>query len=199
MDAWKKKYPELLKEGFELGKLIVISAVVAWAVNSFIIVNAEVPSGSMEDTVETGDRLLGLRTAYVFSEPQRYDIIMFYCPVEEDTLYLKRVIGLPGDKVEIKNAQIYINDSAEPLDESFIKEEWVVNNTDMVFYVPQGCYFVMGDNRNVSFDSRSWPGKAYELGMTTSLEDAQSYAFVPRDKIIAKAEVKYWNKLSYLY
>jgi signal peptidase I len=199
MKCSDKKCTSIQKEILEYGKLVLISVLIAWFMNSFIIANAQVQSGSMENTLETGDRYVGLRTTYAFGVPERYDIVMFYCPIEESTYYVKRVIGLPGEKVEIKDAKIYINDSTEPLDDSFIKENWVVKNTNMVFYVPQGYYFVLGDNRNNSKDSRYWADIAYSEGMAATREDAQLYSFVPKDKIIAKAEVKYWKGLSYLY
>lgn len=81
---------------------------------NYVIINATVPTGSMEHTIEPGDDLFGLRLAYQFSEPKRGDIVIFRFPDDETQKYVKRVIGLPGEKVTIEDAKIYINDSETP-------------------------------------------------------------------------------------
>lgn len=128
----------------------------------------------------TGDLLIGNRLAYNDSDPERGDIAIFYAPDEEDTEFIKRVIGLPGDHIEIKDAKIYINGSQTPLDEPYLNEEWVDLNGPLVYDVPDGCYFMLGDNRNNSKDSRAW-----------------NNTFVKRDKILAKAGFRYFlfNKI----
>lgn len=85
-----------------LVKIVVIAVVFALVFTNFIIINAEVPSGSMRDTIWEGDRLFGFRLAYKFSEPKRGDIIIFKFPDDETQNYVKRVIGLPNDIVQIK-------------------------------------------------------------------------------------------------
>ena len=90
--------------------IVIISAVVlAVLINSFVIVKAQIPSGSMENTIMTGDRVFGNRLAYAFSDPDRFDIIIFRYPDDESQLFIKRIIGLPGETVEIRNGSIYIN------------------------------------------------------------------------------------------
>ena len=149
--------------------------------------NANVPSGSMKNTILEKDRMIGLRTAYWLSDPKRGDIVIFENPdyyekgsLASDKYFVKRVIGLPGDKVVIRDAKIYINDSKTPLEEPYLPEEWTEMNgstEELEYNVPEGCYFVMGDNRNSSNDARYWIN-----------------TYVKRDKIIAKAEFKYWSK-----
>lgn len=183
-DTKEKEPLNVKKELFSWLRIIVIAVVIAFSINNFIIMNANVPSGSMMNTIMKGDRMIGLRTAYWFSEPERGDIIIFNNPdyndnsKKDDKYYVKRVIGLPGEKVVIKDAKIYINDSETPLDEPYLPEEWTyVNGSDEVleYNVPKGCYFMLGDNRNNSSDARFW-----------------NNTYLKRSEIIAKAEFKYW-------
>lgn len=183
----KKEEFNLKKEIFSWIKIFVIAVVIAFFVNNCIIMNANVPSGSMMNTILKEDRMIGLRTAYWFSDPSRGDIAIFENPdyyengsQAADKYYVKRIIGLPGDKITIKDAKIYVNDSKEPLDESYLPEEWIyVNGEDetLEYQVPEDCYFMMGDNRNSSNDARFWKN-----------------TYVKRDKILAKAEFKYWSE-----
>lgn len=141
-----------------------------------ILINAYIPSESMENTLMTGDRVIGNRLAYKLGkDPKRFDIVMFYAPDDPSTIYIKRVIGLPGEHVTIKNGKVYINDSKEPLDDSFIPEDMETTG-DKTYLVPANCYFMLGDNRNDSLDSRYWDNP-----------------YVSEDMIIAKAIFKYWK------
>jgi signal peptidase I len=173
------KREAIVAEIFSWVKTIVAALVMAWFITTFLIVNAQVPSGSMENTVMTGDRLVANRLSYAFSDPKRFDIVVFKFPDDESKLYIKRIIGMPGDKVEIRNNQIYINGSTEPLDCSFIKEP--MNTVDAVYEVPEGHYFMMGDNRNNSSDSRFWEN-----------------TYVAKDKILGKAVLKYYPNVELL-
>lgn len=170
------------KEFFSWVKIIIIAIALAFTINNVIIINANVPSGSMENTIMTDSRMIGLRTAYWFKKPQRGEVIIFKYPDDERQTYVKRVIGMPGEKVTIRDGEIYINDSKEPLVENYLKEDWVWKNGsdesggEMVFQVPEESYFVLGDNRNNSKDSRLW--------VTTN--------YVKESQIIAKAEFVYW-------
>ncbi len=108
----------------------------------------QIPSGSMENTIMTGDRVIGNRFAYSFSDPQRFDIIIFRYPDDESQLFIKRIIGLPGETVEIQDGKIYLNGSDEPLEDVQTKETMV--GSFGPYTVPENSYFVMGDNRNDS-------------------------------------------------
>ncbi len=136
-----------------------------------LIVNAEIPSGSMENTIMTQDRLIALRTAYWFSEPQRGDIVVFHYPDNEEELYIKRVIGTPGDTVEGKDGVVYVN--GEALKEPYIKEP--AEEDFGPYKVPEDSYFMLGDNRNHSGDSRDWEN-----------------TYVKKDKILGKAFLRYY-------
>ena len=179
-------------------KTLIVCVVIALLLRAFIVASAVIPTGSMETTVGVGDRILGLKCSYWFSEPERFDIIMFHQPLEDNVLYLKRVIGLPGETVEIRNGEVYINGSEEPLEDSFVNGSWVVANDGMTFQVPEGCYFVLGDNRNNSFDSRYWGSAALSRGFADTEEEAEAYIYVPKDAIYAKAYIKYWNEFAWL-
>ena len=162
-------------------KIIAAAAVIAFVLNNFIIANSKVPSGSMENTIMTGDRVFGNRLAYIFGEPKRFDIIIFRYPDDEKQLFIKRIIGLPGETVEIHDGQIFIDGSKTPLKDVTTKE--FMQGSFGPYTVPDNCYFVMGDNRNNSKDSRYW-----------------EHTFVTDDEIVGKAFLRYWplNKIKFL-
>ena len=114
-----------------------IALVAALLIKNFLIINADVPTGSMENTILPGDRFIGNRLAYVFGEPERGDIVVFRYPDDESEIYVKRVIGLPGDTIAIEDGKIYINGSTEPLQEDYLKEEWTVATGPYTFEVPE--------------------------------------------------------------
>jgi signal peptidase I len=161
------------KELFQWVLVIIGAVILAFLIDTFVIVNAQIPSGSMENTIMTGDRVFGNRLAYKFSDPKRFDIIIFKYPDDESQLFIKRIIGLPGETVEIHDGNIYINGSDTPLEDVDIKEP--MEGSFGPYTVPEGCYFVMGDNRNNSRDSRYWEN-----------------TFVSEDEILGKAVLRYW-------
>lgn len=141
-----------------------------------VVFNGFIPSESMENTLMEGDRFIGNRLAYRGKrEPKRYDVIVFYSPDSPETILIKRVIGLPGEKIEVKDGKVYADGKETSL--SFTKEPMKKEKGE-TYNVPKGAYFVMGDNRNESFDSRYW-----------------EHPFVEKEKIIAKAEFKYFPKV----
>ena len=175
-DEKEKKQGGLGKEIFEWVKIIVSAALIAFVLNTFIIANSEVPSGSMENTIMTGDRVIGSRLSYRFEDPKRGDIAIFRFPDNEKIYYVKRIIGLPGETVDILDGKVYINGSDEPLDEPYIREP-MIPEAPMHFEVPENSYFMMGDNRNYSMDARRWEN-----------------TYVKREKIIAKVLFRYFPK-----
>ncbi len=147
----KRRREGLLLEGLAA---LFIALVLCIFLTQVVLVCAQVPSQSMADTIDAGDRLLGLRLAYVGSAPQRYDLIIFKFPDNEALLYVKRVIGLPGEEVEIREGLVYVNGEPQPLDSGFVKGEPAGNFGP--YTVPGNMYFVLGDNRAESWDSRYW-------------------------------------------
>ena len=179
-------------------RMFVIVIAVVFVLTQFVIINVRVPSGSMENTIMTKDRLIGFRFSYWFDEPQRGDIILFSYPVDEKQTYIKRVIGLPGETVEIRDGKIYIDGSSEPLEEDYLKETWTWENDGYTFNVPEGCYFVLGDNRNDSEDGRFWAQIALNEGKASTAEEAEQYSYVKKDEIKGKAIFKYYSKFAIL-
>lgn len=143
----------IIKEIFSWVLVFAIAFVLAFLINRFIIFKVVVPSGSMENTIMTGDKVFTFRLAYLFSDPERGDIVVFPYPDDEDVDYIKRIIGLPGDKIEIRGGILYIND--EKYEEDYLLEPMEKEDFGPVV-VPEDCYFMMGDNRNSSMDSRYW-------------------------------------------
>ncbi len=94
--------PSIMEELWEYIKMIIFVVVVVFIVNNVLLINAKIPSESMEDTIMTGDRIFGNRLAYINKDPQRFDIVIFKYPDDETQLFIKRVIGLPGETVEIE-------------------------------------------------------------------------------------------------
>ena len=192
------------------GKSAVIEELVSWIksfaimfcvalfLTQFIIINAVIPSGSMENTIMTHDRLIGARFSYWFSEPERGDIVIFHYPVDEKRIYIKRIIGLPGETVRIEDGGIYINDASEPLQEGYLKEDWEVLNTGFTFEVPEGCYLMLGDNRNWSEDARYWADNALDEGLAGTREEAEQYSYVRKDRILGKAIFTYFRRFRIL-
>ena len=159
-------------------KIIITAALIAFVLNNFIIANSRVPSGSMENTIMSKDRVIGSRLTYLFGEPERGDIAIFHWPDDESIYFVKRVIGLPGDTIDIKDGHVYLNGSDTPLDEPYLKEP-MVPEPPMHFEVPEDSYFMMGDNRNNSMDARRWKN-----------------TYVKKEKMIAKVLFRYFPKIS---
>lgn len=180
----KEKASSPLREVLSWVVTLLAAFALAMVLKNYVIINATVPTGSMEHTIEPGDDLFGLRLAYQFSEPKRGDIVIFRFPDDETQKYVKRVIGLPGEKVTIEDAKIYINDSETPLKEDYLKETWTEATGPFEFEVPKDSYLVLGDNRNDSYDARYW-----------------DHTYVIKDKIIGKAYFIYYpfQRLGSLY
>lgn len=186
------------KEIISWVKFILIVVVLSLFINKCIIVNAEVPTSSMENLIKPGDRLIGNRLSYLIGKPERFEVVIFKYPVDESKNFIKRVIGLPGEKVRIEDGLIYINDSKEPLEEDYLKEEWTVCNDGYEFEVPEDCYLMLGDNRNVSLDARYWAEEAVNNGLADNEQDAECYQYVSKDQLLGKALFKYWRSFKLL-
>lgn len=162
-----------IKEIASLIGTMVMAAAAVFLLKEFIIINAYIPTSSMENTIQPGDRVIGNRLAYRVREPERGDIVIFKYPDDETQLFVKRVIGLPGEKVTVEEAKVYVN--GKLLEEDYLKEEWTLGNGPYTFEIPEGSYLVLGDNRNNSKDARYW-----------------DETYVAEDKILGEAVFRYW-------
>ncbi|MCL2364268.1 MAG: signal peptidase I [Defluviitaleaceae bacterium] len=155
---------EILAEVFSMSKIIVVALICAMILNFLVIVNATVPTGSMEPTIRVNDRIVAFRLSYLFSSPDRYDIIVFRAP-DDGVMNVKRVIALPGETVRITGGVVYIN-GASGLRDDFIRTGPMgymgADFPEML--VPEGHFFVLGDYRGNSRDSRDWNNPFVEAG-----------------------------------
>lgn len=175
--SWKKEILSWLE-------VLVTAAVIAFIIDHVIIANSKVPTGSMISTIMPGDRVIGSRLNYKFGDPERGDIAIFIYPDDKakgiTTYYVKRIIGMPGDTIDIIDGRIYLNGSDTPLEESYIREP-MDPEPPQHYEVPEDSYFMMGDNRNYSNDSRRWENK-----------------YVPRKDLIAEVLFQYFPKIKKL-
>lgn len=158
----------------ELIESIIIALILALIIRTFVVQAFKIPSGSMLNTLLVGDHILVNKFIYKFKDPQRGDIVVFRFPKDEKKDYIKRVIGIPGDKIEIKNNQLLINN--KPVQEPYAFYEGYPSSK-MNFgpvIVPEDKLFVMGDNRYNSYDSREW-------------------GFLDEKKLRGKAFIIYWS------
>ncbi len=173
-------------------EVIIIAILIAVVIRAFVVQAYKIPSQSMVPTLLVGDHLLvckflyGVkipvlrRTIIPVGQPKRGDIVVFQYPMDRSKDYIKRVIGVEGDKIEIKNKQLFINDRLYPDDHAVHSDPnfypAVVQPRDNYgpVVVPEGALFVMGDNRDASYDSRYW-------------------GFVEQKDLEGKALIIYWS------
>ena len=150
----KKEKPKksLQREIFEWVMVFVVAAALAFVVRTFIFEPVRVDGSSMLNTLENNEFMIATKFDYLMGDPDRFDIVICDYPNTDDGMYrVKRVIGLPGETIELKKGELYVN--SEHIEQQF---DMTPNETDFgPFTVPEGHYFVMGDNRNNSKDSRS--------------------------------------------
>ena len=152
---------ELIDDALNWVRIVFSMLLFTLILLNFVIVNASVHHFSMEYTLTDGDRVIAFRLAYLINQPQRYDIIVFYRSPYDELLYIKRVLGLPGDEVVISNGFVYVNGYSARSD--FVRGVPADNFGPVV--VPDGHFFMLGDNRNNSIDSRHWPEIFIPSGM----------------------------------
>ncbi|MGZ8362576.1 MAG: signal peptidase I [Caulobacteraceae bacterium] len=222
-------------EGFEIAKTIFYALAIALVLRILLFQPFTIPSASMEPTLLQGDYIIVSKFSYGYSrhsipfsppifkgrilgkQPERGDVIVFKLPRDGHTDYIKRLVGLPGDRVQVKNGLLYINDQPLPRQElspAMVQSPWGmmspvsryleqmpngrkyvtydfgnegrVDNTE-VFTVPAGQYFMMGDNRDNSLDSR--------------FPESEGVGFVPAENLVGKAQIIMlsWNAKASLF
>ncbi|MFQ4137947.1 signal peptidase I [Nodosilinea sp. PGN35] len=155
----------------EMFETLGLSVLLALGIRTFVAEARYIPSGSMLPTLEINDRLIIDKVSYTFGDPQRGDIVVFRPPdaLGQDEAFIKRLVGLPGDVIEVKNGQLYINGAPQA-------EPYIAAKPDYQYgpvTVPDDAYLVLGDNRNKSFDSHYW-------------------GFLPADHLIGRAVFRFW-------
>lgn len=142
--------------GREYAEAIIIAVVAAFLIRGFVVQAFKIPSGSMIPTLQIGDNILVAKFLYWFEEPKRGDVVVFKYPRDESKDFIKRVIGLPGEWLEMKGTTVYIN--GKPLDEPYARYNGNIGTREDFgpVLVRPGHIFVMGDNRDNSKDSRYW-------------------------------------------
>lgn len=168
----KKKEKSLLREYTEA---IIVAGLFALIIRTFVIQAFTIPSGSMLQTLQIGDYILVNKFIYDFTDPERGDIVVFKYPLDKDRDFIKRIIGLPGEVIKIKDGVVYINE--KPISEDYVNHtisEFSTTSNLNPRKIPLDSYFVMGDNRNNSMDSRIW-------------------GFLKRDLILGKAIIIYFS------
>ncbi|MFZ3170456.1 MAG: signal peptidase I [Carboxydocellales bacterium] len=149
-NEYLEKKPSFLSETLEA---LVVAAVLAAVIRFFIFQPFYIPSGSMEPNLIPGDRIIANKFIYRFKEPARGDVMVFQFPKDPERDFIKRIIGLPGDMIEIRNSELFINNQL--IKEPYLPKGLRFSNFGP-FTVPADAYFMMGDNRNNSDDSRFW-------------------------------------------
>lgn len=157
--------------------IIIVSIIISNIVFSNFIF-ADVVGPSMKPSLNDEDSILVFKNAYVRTTPNFLDIVAIKSKNENNPPIIKRIIAVPNDKLEIKNSQVFVN--GHPISEPYIKEK-MFNNTNINMIIPQNNYFVMGDNRNNSIDSRD-----------------SSIGLISSDEILGKAVISI-NPLKLLY
>lgn len=172
----KNKAEKTKSSSRELIDNIIVAFVVAVFIRTFFLGVYTIPTGSMLDTLQIGDFILVNKLSYKFSKPKHDDIVVFEYPLNPKVDFIKRIIGIPGDVIEIKDKVVYRN--GEKLEPDYVRYEEghhlaIADNVEK-FTVPKGFYFMMGDNRDNSADSRFW-------------------GYVKEDAIVGKAFIIYWS------
>ncbi len=193
-------------------KSLGIALVLALVIRAFIIQSFHIPSGSMIPTLLVHDFILVDKVTYHLRKPDRGDVVVFHYPLNEKIYYIKRIIGIPGDRVQLRDGVVYINGKPVNIKEDgnykyyekgterrgklfietiprslggekehFILKTGITGDNTNLFVIPEGKYFMMGDNRNNSYDSRYW-------------------GFVDRDKIVGIARIIFfsWDSNSHM-
>ncbi|MDD2956877.1 MAG: signal peptidase I [Oscillospiraceae bacterium] len=181
----KKKKP-WCRELLEWVAVVVVAVVLASLINEYVFQIIPVLGSSMEPTLYTGDRMVVTKFTYKTRVPERGEIVITKYPGSTD-YFVKRVIGLPGEKIGIHDGAVYINDVR--LEEDYIMEEIKYTYNDVI--VPEGCIFVMGDNRNYSSDSHVSTVGPLPLA---NLVGKPQLIIYPFDKIGSMAEAGYDGK-----
>lgn len=176
LGKWRDK-EFLIREGKEWAHSIIVALILTLIIRTFVIQAFKIPSGSMRPTLLEGDKLFVNKYIYRFESPKPGDIIVFKYPVDPKKDFIKRLVALGGDEVELRDGKIYVNNKA--LEDPATFGKFYYYNHDPyggpfeTIKVPQDSYYVLGDNSANSTDSRFW-------------------GFVPKKNVLGKAIFRWW-------
>ncbi len=172
VDSWlrKERGSSFLSFLIELPILILVAFVIAWVIKTVVVQPFFIPSSSMEPTLLPGDHVLVNKFVFRTRQPKRGEIVVFKYPADPSKDFIKRVVALEGETVQIRDGQVFVDGT--PMKQEFVSEEHDPTNFGPV-KVTEGKLFVMGDNRTSSFDSRQ-------------------FGLLPRKNILGKAFFVYW-------
>ncbi|MBN1356057.1 signal peptidase I [bacterium] len=173
-----KRSDRILREIKEWSKSILWGAVFIYFFTGYVFKAYRVEGTSMQPLLQNAERLFVNRIVYKFRDIERGDVVVFYFPAQPHDYFIKRVIGLPGEKIYIKKGKIFINDRL--IDDHYVPNYFKSYEDVGTQEIPLGYYFVSGDHRNKSYDSRAW------------VKDRRLSAFVPLKYIVGKASFRYW-------
>lgn len=196
----QEKTKKILLWLLDLGINIAIIIGLVVIIQTWIIAPFDVSGSSMCDTLNFlksechsgyGEKIIINEAVYIFGEPERGDIVVFKAPSEDDKYFIKRIIGVAGDKVEIKNGEVYVNDIK--IEENYLNSENKGHTQTFfsdfsVFEVPENHYFLLGDNRKASTDSRS----CFQSSLSLDCKKTPEKAFINRENIRGKAWLVWW-------
>ncbi len=169
---------KLLFEVKEWTRSILWRAIFVYFFTGYVFKAYRVEGTSMQPLLQDGERLFVNRLLYKLNDIDRGDVVVFYYPAKPSEYFIKRVIGMPGERLFIKNGKIFVNN--RPVDDHFVPEYFKTHENLDPITIPIGFYFVSGDHRNKSYDSREWA------------RDYKQSAFVPEKYIIGRASFRYW-------
>ncbi len=160
------------------GEPFLVAAILAIFIRTFLLGPYKIPTGSMRPTFLEGDRIFVDKVSYRFHKPERGDIIVFRYPKDPKKDFVKRLAGLPGDRIEIRDGKLIVNGNAleqPPFSDHYYynRDDWDFGKTKEVITVPEQSYFALGDNSAQSSDSRNW-------------------GFVPAKNMVGKAFFIWW-------
>ncbi|HPQ41075.1 MAG TPA: signal peptidase I [bacterium] len=168
----------ILMETKEWSKSLLWGAIFVYFFTSYVFKAYKVEGTSMQPLLQDGERIFVNRLLYRVNDIKRGDVVVFYYPSEPKDYYIKRVLGLPGEIIEVRRGSVYVNN--RKIDDHFVPSYFRSRESVRKMRIPKGHYFVSGDHRNRSYDSRAWAG---EMDKTP---------FVPEKYIMGKASFRYW-------
>ncbi len=220
-----KKKKGKFRETIDFLLPIIIAVIIALLLKSFVFANAVVPTGSMKNTINEGDRIIASRLAYINSSPERYDIILFYYPDDESQIFVKRVIGLPGETVTIVEGTAFITDkdgNTYETDQSFVTNGEPIGDYGP-YYIPEKGEVITTDGIFCYAENGMRVGYSQFLDKYCTVSDSGEYTvsenlyfcmgdnrneshdsrfwdntFVREDKILGEAKFKYYPEFETL-